>query len=177
MQFLSFGDATVMRRLLLLRHAKSSWDDSAVADFDRPLNARGHLAAPFMGELIALEGFMPDIIVSSPAKRAVETAELIKENGGLNAEIRFDERIYEATIETLRQVISSVDDSVETVMLVGHNPGFEGILNYLTGNALSLPTAAMAVIELEIDSWTDLKRSRGTLLRLVRPKDEMRNSA
>lgn len=95
-----------------------------MADFDRPLNARGRQAAPFMGELIALEKTMPDIIVSSPAKRAVETAELIKNNRGLNANIRFDERIYEATTETLRQVISSFDDSAQSVLLVGHNPGF-----------------------------------------------------
>ncbi|CAN5686279.1 histidine phosphatase family protein [soil metagenome] len=148
-----------------------------MADFDRPLNGRGRLAAPFMGELIARENIMPDLIVSSPAKRAIETAELVKENAGLNAEIRFDERIYEATTETLRQVISSIDDSVETVMLVGHNPGFEGILNYLIGKAVSMPTAAMAVIELEIDSWSDLNPSTGTLSRIYRPKDEMRHSA
>ncbi len=166
-----------MKRLLLLRHAKSSWDGAIMADFDRPLNGRGRLAAPFMGELIARENIMPDLIVSSPAKRAIETAELVKENAGLNAEIRFDERIYEATTETLRQVISSIDDSVETCMLVGHNPGFEGILNYMTGKTLSMPTAALAVIELEIDSWSDLKPSIGTLSRIYRPKDEMRHSA
>lgn len=165
-----------MKRLLLLRHAKSSWDDTSMADFDRPLNARGRQAAPFMGKLIALEKMMPDIIVSSPAKRAVETAELIKNNGGLNANIRFDERIYEATTETLRQVISSFDDSAQSVLLVGHNPGFEGILNYLTGKALSMPTAALAIIEFEVDSWSDLKPSKGTLERLLRPKDLMRDS-
>ncbi len=148
-----------------------------MADFDRPLNARGRLAAPFMGELMARHEIMPDVIVSSPAKRAVETAQLIRENGGLNAEIRFDERIYEATTETLRQVLSSFDDDFKTIMLVGHNPGFEGILNYLTGTAHPMPTATLAFIDLKIDSWSALTRSTGKLSQLFRLKDEMRNLA
>jgi phosphohistidine phosphatase len=163
-----------MKRLLLLRHAKSSWDDANLSDFERPLNSRGLVTAPFMGELIAGRELPVDLIVSSPAKRAAETAMLVKENGGLNAELRFDERIYEASPQTLLTVASEFDDSSDNIMLVGHNPGIEGFIGFLTGNIEPMPTAALAIIDLDINTWKDLTSGTGTINTVVRPKEEMK---
>ena len=162
-----------MKRLFILRPAKSSWTDIDLADFDRPLNDRGLQAAPFMGRYIAEQGYMPDAIVSSPAKRARETAGLVKENSGFVPDIRFDERIYEASPNTLREVASELPDQVNSAMLVGHNPGVEGFIRYLTGQIEPMPTAALAVIELEIDSWDQIDHLTGRLVTVIRPKTLM----
>jgi phosphohistidine phosphatase len=164
-----------MKLLYLLRHAKSSWDNDALADFDRPLNERGKNTAPFMGEVIARRRYMPAVIVSSPARRAAATAELIKDAAGSRATIRLDDRIYEASPNTLRQVISELDNSLDSAMAVGHNPGMEGFIRYLTGEIESMPTAALAVIELNIDSWSDINADTGALAELIRPKEEMKS--
>lgn len=162
-----------MKALYLLRHAKSSWDDPAMADFDRPLNARGLNAAPFMGELMARNELFPDIIISSPAKRALMTAVLIKESSGSSCRLAYDERIYEASINTLRTVTAEIDDEHSSAMLVGHNPGMEGFIRYLTGGIEPMPTAALAVIELSIDSWSGVNEGTGSLKVIYRPKDEL----
>jgi phosphohistidine phosphatase len=164
-----------MKRLFVVRHAKSSWTDPNLSDFDRPLNDRGLNAAPFMGELIAKKNFIPDIIVSSPAKRAVKTALLLKEASGVNADIIYDERVYEASPQTLRQVVSEIDNTCRSAMLVGHNPGIEGFIRYLTGQLEPMPTAAMAIIALQIDNWNTITSEKGKLEIVIRPKDEMRS--
>jgi len=159
-----------------MRHAKSSWDNSDLADFDRPLNDRGEAAAPFMGELIAGRGLAPEEIVSSPAKRALQTATLVKESGGIEAPIRLDERIYEAGAQTLKQVASEFRDELDIMMMIGHNPGFEGFVSFLTGKQESMPTAALAVIDLDIDKWSDVKNGEGDLIEVIRPKEQARNN-
>jgi len=159
-----------------MRHAKSSWDDSDLADFDRPLSDRGEAAAPFMGELIAARGLAPEEIVSSPAKRALQTATLVKESGGIEAPIRLDERIYEAGAQTLKQVASEFRDELDIMMMIGHNPGFEGFVSFLTGKQESMPTAALAVIDLDIDKWSDVKNGEGDLIEVIRPKEQARNN-
>ncbi len=163
-----------MKTLFVCRHAKSSWADAALADFDRPLNERGFKAAPFMGELMLKKGFRPSIILSSPAVRARATAELIKTSGKLAAEIRFDHRIYEASPHSLRQVIVELDDSISSAMLVGHNPGIEGFIRYLTGQLEPMPTAALAVIILNIENWRTVNDGSGEVQEIYRPKAEMR---
>lgn len=164
-----------MKKLFVLRHAKSSWDDSNLADFDRPLNGRGLNAAPFMGELIARKSLMPDLFLSSPAKRASQTAALVKESSGSNAELRFDERIYEASPNTLCQVITEIDDANDSAMIVGHNPGMEGLIRLLTGSSEPMPTAALASIDLNVKSWGEVSAGSGRLVQLIRPKEEMKN--
>lgn len=163
-----------MKTLFVLRHAKSSWDDQDLADFDRPLNDRGNSSAPFMGRLMASNDFAPAVIFSSPAVRARETATLVKQGGNLDAQILHDERIYEASPATLRQVVSEIDDSYRSVMLVGHNPGMEGFIRYLTGKLEPMPTAALAVIDLDISGWQMIDRDRGILRKIFRPRDEMK---
>ena len=162
-----------MKFLFLLRHAKSSWADAGLSDFERPLNERGLNAAPFIGELMARHELSPDVIIASPATRAAETARLVKEAGGLNADIRPDERIYEASPNALQQVISELTDDLDSAMLVGHNPGMEGLIRYLTDRLEPMPTAALAVIKLKIESWGDIRQDCGKIVTVYRPKDEM----
>ena len=124
-----------MKTLYILRHAKSSWDKPDLADFDRPLNERGMIAAPFMGQVIYDRQYQPEIILSSPAKRSKQTAILVKETGELAARIKYDDRIYEASPQILLQVVADTDNKHESLMLVGHNPGIEGFIRFLTGKA------------------------------------------
>src|SRR5690348_8258755 len=122
-----------MKTLYVMRHAKSSWAEADLADFDRSLNDRGERDAPFMGAVMRENGYAPDVILSSPAVRARETSRLAKEGGNLGGDLVFDDRIYEASPQTLKQVVSEIDDKNTSAMIVGHNPGVEGFLRYLTG--------------------------------------------
>ena len=159
-----------MKTLLLLRHAKSSWKDDAVKDFDRPLNQRGLKAAPSVGRLMGKRKLQPDLVLSSPAERARQTTQLVLESAGLKTELRYDERIYEATGMRLFEIVAQIEDDANIAMLVGHNPGLEELLATLTGEAGSLPTAALACIELEIEKWSKLRVAAGRLEWLVKPK-------
>jgi phosphohistidine phosphatase len=159
-----------MKTLLLLRHAKSSWQEADLRDFDRPLNKRGTKAAPLMGNFMRARAVRPDLIVSSPALRARTTAALVAESGELQAELRYDERIYEADLNALLKVVSQLDEAAETVLLVGHNPGFQELLKFLTGEEHEFPTAALAYIALETDKWSDAGQGSGRLQWLVTPK-------
>jgi phosphohistidine phosphatase len=162
-----------VKTLYILRHAKSSWEKPDIADFERALNEAGLNTAPFMGQLLYDRAFQPDLILSSPAKRAKQTAVLIKETAGFNAEIKYDDRIYEASPQVLLQVIADVKEKRESVMLVGHNPGIEGLIRYLTGHKENMPTAALAIIELWVNTWDGIVADSGVLKELIRPKEEM----
>ena len=153
-----------------MRHAESGWGGPPLADFDRPLNEHGLREAPFMGRYLAEHGNMPEAIVSSPARRARETAELMREHAGSTPEIRFDERIYEASPNALREVASELPDRANSAMIVGHNPGMEGFIRYLTGQIEPMPTAAIAVIELDLDSWRKIDHMSGRVLTVLRPE-------
>jgi phosphohistidine phosphatase len=157
-------------KLFLLRHAKSSWEHSDLSDFDRPLNDRGLSAAPFMGRLMRERGFSPDLILSSPARRARDTASLVREAAAFPAEMRLDERIYEASPSTLLQVLKGIDDNFDNVMLVGHNPGMEALIRSLSGSTEAMPTAALACIELDISTWKEAAPNSGRLTEVIRPK-------
>ena len=160
-----------MKILLLLRHAKSSWKDTSVKDFDRPLNQRGLKAAPTIGKLIRKRKLQPDLVLSSPAERARQTTQLVLEAAGLKTEVRYDERIYEASAARLFEIVSQIDEEAGMVMMVGHNPGFEELLEALTGEARSLSTAALARIELDIEKWSKVKAGENRLAWLVKPKE------
>src|SRR5689334_19430615 len=108
-----------MKTLFLLRHAKSSWDDPTKDDFDRPLNGRGKEAAPRIGKFIQREKLHLDLVLSSPAKRAKQTIARVMESGKLTAELRYDERIYDASARTLLAVVSEIDDRIGAALLVG----------------------------------------------------------
>jgi len=162
-----------MKTLYILRHAKSSWDDANLTDFERPLNLRGERAAPFMGKLMRERGLIPDRLISSPAIRARQTAELVRAAAKLEAEITHDQRIYEATAGTLIEVIGEIDEAYNATMIVGHNPGMEGLIHLLTGKIASMRTASLAVVELDVIAWNRIERQKGRLLSLFRPKELM----
>ena len=124
-----------MKTLYLLRHAKSSWNDSSLRDFDRPLNERGRADAPVIGKHLASEDLSDPLLICSPALRTRETAQIVLRNANLHVEPRFDDRIYEASLRDLLQVVSEIDDARETLILIGHNPGLEELLAFDRRNA------------------------------------------
>jgi len=159
-----------MKTLLVLRHAKSSWNDSSLDDHERPLNERGRRDAPRMGELVQEYGLLPDLVVSSDAVRAQLTAEAVVESAGYTGEILLDERLYLASPAEIILVLRTMREDAGTIMIVGHNPGLEELVEQLTGERQDLPTAALAQIALPIDRWDDLEIStRGTLVGHWRP--------
>lgn len=160
-----------MKTLLLLRHAKSSWKVADQPDFERPLNGRGERAAPLMGRHLRRQKVEPDLILCSPAERARQTAALFAEAAKLAAELRYDERIYEASALRLLEVVTQADEAADTVLLVGHNPGLEELILLLTGETRLMPTAALAKIDLAADKWSKVKEQTGRLDWVVKPKD------
>jgi phosphohistidine phosphatase len=161
-----------MKTLLLLRHAKSSWKQPELADHDRPLNKRGQRDAPRMGRLLKKENLTPDLIVSSTAKRAHDTAEVVAETSGYEDEVDFRPELYMAEPETYLGLLKSLSDDYQSVMLVGHNPGLEELLELLTGESETLPTAALAEIQLPLQRWKDLSsRAKGKLINLWRARE------
>ncbi len=161
-----------MKTLFLLRHAKSSWDAPDLADFDRPLNDRGQRAARFVGKLIAERGLIPQIIISSPARRARDTATVVQEEAELSPVV-FDDRIYEASALSLFHLIREFDDKYSNVLMVGHNPGISELLRLLTGQTHDYPTAALSGVTLDIPDWASIAINCGRLEFILRPKDLM----
>ncbi|HUK90862.1 MAG TPA: histidine phosphatase family protein [Blastocatellia bacterium] len=159
-----------MKTLLLLRHAKSDWDDQSLPDFDRPLADRGHRDAPRIGKALAKHGPAPDLIISSPALRATQTTEAVVAAAQLDVVPQFDERIYGAGTAGLMKVIRGLSDSANSALVVGHNPGFEGLVARLTGKAQHMPTAGLASIEFDVQSWADVEDGKGKLIRFLTPK-------
>ncbi|MDX1395448.1 MAG: histidine phosphatase family protein [Gemmatimonadota bacterium] len=161
-----------MKTLLVLRHAKSSWDDSSLRDHDRPLNPRGVRDAPRMGKLIASEDLVPDAIISSTARRALATAELAAGAMPDAPEIETTRDLYMASPHSYLDVLADHAGAVDRVMVVGHNPGITALVTRLTGQLEEMPTAALAVIELDIDDWADIHGAkRGRLAGFWRPKE------
>jgi phosphohistidine phosphatase len=161
-----------MKTLFLIRHAKSSWAEPEMKDFDRPLNDRGNENAPFMGKLLKKEKIFPDLIISSPAKRAITTARKIADEIDYpKNKIVEEPKIYEANVKTLLQIINSLADENETVFLFGHNPSFTEFLGYLTEAYISnIPTCGIAQIEFENDTWKEVSRETGTMKNFFYPK-------
>jgi phosphohistidine phosphatase len=165
-----------MKKLLLLRHAKSSWEDASLPDFDRPLNERGQRAAPLIGRFMREKKLKPDLIVCSPAKRTRETIALVLEAAGIAPPLRYDERIYEASVANLLEIISQLEDDKTEVMLVGHNPGFENLLERLTNESIRMSTATLARIALNAESWSEAASSvDGQLELFVKAKELAKN--
>lgn len=170
-----------MKRLGLLRHAKSDWDDMALRDFDRGLNGRGRRGAALIGRHIAQHatehGIAWDLAVASPAERVRLTLEASR----LDLPVQWDKRVYESDAETLLEVLRECDDAAHSVLLVGHNPGLQelvfGLIAPEAENALfdevaeKFPTATFAVIECDVAAWRDLASGCGRLVHLTRPRD------
>lgn len=160
-----------MLHLYLLRHAKSGWDDASQPDFERPLANRGRKDCALLGEFIQEKGIDFDLVLVSTAVRTRETIELIRERAKFRGEVRYDDRIYEATVSQLLEIISQIDNDRESVLLVGHNPGIEELLALLTGEQQGMTTANLAKTKLEATKWSASLANKGTLEWIVRPKE------
>jgi len=160
-----------VRRLILVRHAKSSRDDPTLADRDRPLNERGLRDAPRMGERLAKRAIRPDLIVSSPAVRALTTAQLMAQKLDYHLDaIVVDERVYAATPEALIEVMRALGDRPKCVMLVGHNPEMSELARRWSKDLEELPTCAVADFRFDIKSWSKLGAQRPVDMTLYEPK-------
>lgn len=161
-----------MKKLFLIRHAKSSWKDNGLSDFDRPLNKRGKRDAPFMGKILKEEGIKPDLIVTSPAKRACTTARMIARKLDYPKErINSDETIYEASPGELIKLINNIPIEYKVVMLVGHNPGLTQLSNLLTGKYLeNIPTTGIVEINFDANFWKEISINTGKLKSFEYPK-------
>jgi phosphohistidine phosphatase len=169
-----------MKRLSLLRHAKSDRSDPAAADFDRGLTGRGRQAAPAMGRYLRRQKLVPDIVLCSAARRARETWELAA--AALKAEIpiEYSERLYLAGPAQILRLLHELPETAEAALLIGHNPGFHALALQLVGSGeaaaraqlqTKFPTAALAVIDFEVKRWSDLAAGEGAIERFVVPRD------
>ena len=168
-----------MRRLMLLRHAKSDWSGGQ-RDHDRALSARGKRAAPLVGAYMAQHKLLPDNVVISTARRTRDTWSLVKSAWDKAPPMALEERIYDASASRLLDIVRSTDDRTESLLLIGHNPGFEELARLLTDGRddapqsrldEKFPTAALAVIDFPIDRWSDVGPEGGHLERFVTPRE------
>jgi phosphohistidine phosphatase len=161
-----------MKTLLILRHAKSSWANASLSDHDRPLKKRGKRDAPRMGRLLWEEDLVPDLIICSSARRALDTAEAAAASSGYDADIEVTRDFYHADPETYIGRLRSLPKEVDRVLIVGHNPGMEELLEQLTGVRERMPTAALAQVSLSVDGWGDIGlETGGSLVYLWLPRN------
>ena len=162
-----------MKTLYLLRHAKSSWDNPDLRDYDRPLNSRGKQDAPRMGTWLKDQGIIPDLILTSSAKRALATAQhFIKAMDIPDTVLQMDERLYLAAPDEMLSVIAEIDDNVEALFLVGHNPGLTDLANQLSEARIdNLPTGGIFAVTFAIQKWSELKPHNGKFLFFQYPKN------
>lgn len=160
-----------MKKLFIVRHAKSSWDDPDLDDFDRPLNKRGKRNAPEIGKRMAMRGVKPDLIISSPAKRAAATARRIAEEISYSkSKINKEEKFYHGTIKDVISVVQKLDDHIGTLMIFGHNPGWTDLANFLSGaDIYNIPTCGVVEIDFDFDSWKMIGSSKGKLVKFDYP--------
>jgi len=161
------------KQLLLVRHAKSDWDNIRLSDFDRPLNSRGNKNAPEMARRLLKKGIIPQQIVSSPAVRALTTARYFaKELGLQKSGIVKEMQIYEALTSTLMEVINKLDNNYSLIALFGHNPGMTSVVsNLCTTDLYNIPTCGMVLIEFPFDEWDLVSAGTGELVFYDYPKN------
>jgi phosphohistidine phosphatase len=169
-----------MKHLAVLRHAKSSWDEPELDDFNRPLNERGWKAARRMGRELRDKGMRFDFVLASPAARVRETIDGVQEKYEFAGPIRFEQRIYMANDETLLSLVRGLPEKARAPLLVGHNPGLERLVVELTHDdgeglrhrvATKYPTAALAILELPAHRWADVIPGSGEIVELILPKE------
>lgn len=161
-----------MKKLFLIRHAKSSWDDQGLTDFERPLNKRGMRDAPFMAELLKKEKIKPDIFISSPAVRAFSTAEKFAEELDFPIDkILVEKSIYLCGIKELESIVQGISDRYNIVFLFGHNPGLTDYANHIGDEfIINIPTCGIVGIEFDLKSWRSIERGSGKTFLFEFPK-------
>ncbi|SMP86242.1 phosphohistidine phosphatase [Epsilonproteobacteria bacterium SCGC AD-308-O04] len=159
-----------MKKLYIIRHAKSSWKDTSLGDYDRPLNKRGKKDAPFMAKVLKEKNISPDAIISSPAKRAKTTAQIFAKEINFTKPVVYNKNIYEADGAELKHVITLLKDKVKTVFIFGHNPG----LNMLVENFLefdeNIPTCGIVELEFDCKKWSEISSKNVKLISFDYPK-------
>jgi phosphohistidine phosphatase len=161
-----------MKTLLLMRHAKSSWANDGQVDWERPLNERGQRDAPRMGQWLRQQCLAPDVVISSTARRAVDTAAAVIDASGYGGEWLREGSLYAAEAEAFFEVLRGVPETCGTVLVIAHNPGIEEVIEALTGEAETMPTAALAQISLPIENWQALLPDvEGKLEQVARPRE------
>ncbi len=162
------------KTLLMMRHAKSSWDSGVVSDHQRPLNKRGKRDSPAMAKWLIDQSCVPDLVVSSDAKRTQETIERmlpVFEESEHRFSVRFEESLYHAPANEWEDVLTELPPAVESVLFLGHNPGAEEFVSKYSGEYHSMPTAAIAVFEFKVESWSDCSRSNAAFHDVWRPRE------
>lgn len=161
-----------MKTLFVIRHAKSSWDDPALADFDRPLNKRGRKDAPDMGKRLRQRYAAPDLMLSSPAERALTTCNIIAEEVGVAAsKIKTDKNLYHAEDAQILSIIQLLDNKYDNVWIFGHNPGLTDFVNLLgDGDIDNIPTCGVVGCSLNIQSWDEANKGKATITFFDYPK-------
>jgi phosphohistidine phosphatase len=152
-----------MKTLLVMRHAKSDWESGASSDFDRPLNSRGKNDAPEQGKEIKKRKLIPELIISSPANRALTTAKLASKEFDYNDEILLDEDFYFGNITDIVEKIKLTSNKINRIMIVGHNPTWSSIVELLSGKYVEMKTASVAVINFETSKWSEIEKKFGNL--------------
>lgn len=150
-----------MKRIYLVRHAKSSWENNNLKDIERPLNKRGKRDAPFMGKLMKEKSIKPDLIMTSPAERAFKTADMFCNAMDINEnQIITEQDLYNAARKDILKVIQRIDNNINSVMLFSHNPGLTDLANHLTsGRVYDIPTCGVVSLNCKIDNWSELNDS------------------
>lgn len=156
-----------MKTILLLRHAKSSWKQPEMHDHDRPLNKRGKKEAPKVGMYIKEKDLVPDLIISSTARRARDTAQAVLEESGFLGEVELYQDLYLSDTACYLDILRSLPDSDNRVLVVGHNPDLEDLLTLLTDVSHHLATATLAQVDLPISSWNELNEATDGRLQFV----------
>jgi phosphohistidine phosphatase len=159
-----------MLNLMLMRHGKSDWDAASADDHGRPLSPRGIRSAERMGEVVRELGLVPDLVVSSTAKRARSTAELARITGGWESRLVLEDRLYGASVGETLAVATEHGETHTRIMLVGHQPTWSMAVQHLTGASVAMRTATLADIEVSASAWVDLPNARGTLVALLQPR-------
>ncbi len=147
------------KTLLLMRHAKSSWKDKSLPDIKRPLKKRGEEAAERIGRTLRDTGFVPNLIISSPAKRTRQTAEIVAKAAHYKGEIEYVDSFYMGEPNDFYTRLKQLPREADKVMVVGHNPGLEALLQHLDGHVDALPTGALALLKLDLKDWSELDMS------------------
>ena len=163
-----------MKTLLILRHAKSSWKFPELTDHDRPLNRRGKRDAPRMGRTLQERDLVPDLVISSTATRAMDTASAVAKHSGYKGKRLKFESLYAAEPAAYLAVLREVDDNYQRILIVGHNPGVEELIEMLTGEIHIIPTCTLAQIEFDIEKWSTVLRqhtNRGRLIEIFKPDE------
>jgi phosphohistidine phosphatase len=163
-----------MKQLLLVRHAKSSWDDPSISDFDRPLNDRGKKDAPEMAKRLSDKNFRIDRFVSSPAKRARQTCKYFaKEFDVKKKNVVLEPRLYEATEANFYEVVKSFKDKWDSVAIFSHNPGITTFANSLTTTRVDdMPTCSVFAVKVDVKKWKEFREAKKEFLFLDYPKHE-----